>query len=129
MSDTWPVILYIFPLISLSDIFNISRPTMILIIIDQCDVRYMTCYSIYFSFDLTEWYFQYQQTYHDSDNYRSVWRQIHDVSDKNNNISFKKNIFILLVKLIFLKLIIKLLKFIVVFSFSYKFSWRKAKWS
>jgi len=44
---------------------------------------------IHFCFDLTEWYFQYQGIDHDTENYQSVWRQLHYyITDKNNNSSF-----------------------------------------
>jgi hypothetical protein len=29
-----------------------------------------------------KWYFQYQRTDSDAENYRSLWRQTHDAADK-----------------------------------------------
>jgi hypothetical protein len=44
----------------------------------------------YFLLDLTLWYFQYKQIYHDTENYHSVWRQTHyDITGKTYNISFE----------------------------------------
>jgi hypothetical protein len=38
---------------------------------------------IHFFFYLANSYFQYQRTYHDTENYRSVWRQTcYDITDK-----------------------------------------------
>jgi hypothetical protein len=42
------------------------------------------------SFDLTEWYCQYQWTDCETLNYQSVWHQMHyDITDKNNKVSLK----------------------------------------